>query len=213
MIPECLSLDIYQDRWAFIAVALVQTKQLRPKNFPAWAGTDFFLSGYRIFVRYKTSEGKNLRGLYILKSETDSLKMQLLGNLLTNYNYSKTDISFSRSGSGFSIHSQKSGLEIAADIGEPGSPLPPGSPFPNWKEARKYAGPLPFTFSYNKEKKEVLIIEGVRENWIPKPLLVSSCSIGFIETLGIKDPVLANAFLLENIPYHWKKGKRDLWRQ
>ena len=87
MIPECLSLDTYQDRWAFIAVAMVQTKHLRPANFPAWAGNDFFLTGYRIFVRYHTSKGRNLRGLYILKSETDSMRMKLLGNLLTNYNY------------------------------------------------------------------------------------------------------------------------------
>ncbi len=27
--------------------------------------------------------------------------------------------------------------------------LPKGTPFGNWKEARRYAGPLPFTFTYN----------------------------------------------------------------
>ncbi len=67
-----LILDTYLDRWAFVAVALVQTKALRPKDFPAFLGNDFFLMGYRIFVRYITPTGKRLRGLYILKSETDS---------------------------------------------------------------------------------------------------------------------------------------------
>ncbi|HPN60122.1 MAG TPA: DUF2071 domain-containing protein, partial [Chitinophagaceae bacterium] len=33
-IPECLQLDTFQDRWAFIAIAMVQTKDLRPKGFP-----------------------------------------------------------------------------------------------------------------------------------------------------------------------------------
>jgi hypothetical protein len=64
LIPECLELDTFQDKWAFIAVAMVQTKGLRPKGFPAILGDDFFLTGYRIFVRYTNNAGKRLRGLY-----------------------------------------------------------------------------------------------------------------------------------------------------
>ena len=62
-IPECLELDTFDDKWAFIAVAMVKTKKLRPKGFPEFMGSDFFLTGYRIFVRYTTSQGKRLRGL------------------------------------------------------------------------------------------------------------------------------------------------------
>ena len=76
LIPECLELDVFNDRWAFIAIAMVQTKDLRPKGFPKIFGNDFFLIGYRVFVRYKTEDGKNFRGLYILKSETDKPKMK-----------------------------------------------------------------------------------------------------------------------------------------
>ncbi|MEY4490131.1 MAG: hypothetical protein RIQ79_2639, partial [Verrucomicrobiota bacterium] len=28
----------------------------------------------------------------------------------------------------------------------------------------------------------------------------------FLDTLGIPSPVLANAFVVENVPYHWKRG-------
>ena len=52
LIPECLELDPFQDRWGFIAVAMVQTKALRPKGFPQIFGNDFFLIGYRVFVRF-----------------------------------------------------------------------------------------------------------------------------------------------------------------
>src|SRR5689334_19607103 len=65
-LPECLTLDLLHDQWAFVAAAFVQTHKLRPKGFPAFMGNDFFLVGYRIFVRYHTAAGKNLRGLYIL---------------------------------------------------------------------------------------------------------------------------------------------------
>ena len=49
LIPECLQLDTFQDKWAFVAVAIVQTKNLRPKGFPKFMGNDFLLIGYRIF--------------------------------------------------------------------------------------------------------------------------------------------------------------------
>src|SRR5262245_59454585 len=66
LIPELLQLDTFDDKWAFIAVAMVQTRSLRPKGFPKILGNDFFLIGYRVFVRYTNRAGKNLRGLYIL---------------------------------------------------------------------------------------------------------------------------------------------------
>jgi hypothetical protein len=52
LIPECLSLDTYDNTWGFIAVAMVQTTGLRPAGLPAWLGHNFFLIGYRVFVRW-----------------------------------------------------------------------------------------------------------------------------------------------------------------
>lgn len=71
---------------------MVQTKSLRPKGFPKILVNDFFLIGYRVFVRFTHQAGKNLRGLYILKSETDKKKMEFFGNIFTRYNYTTTDI-------------------------------------------------------------------------------------------------------------------------
>ncbi|GAA3636659.1 DUF2071 domain-containing protein [Flavivirga jejuensis] len=209
LIPECLELDIFQDKWAFIAVAMVQAKNLRPKGFPKCMGNDFFLIGYRIFVRYKTNKGKRLRGLYILKSETDKKKMAFMGNIFTHYNYTTTDINKSEKNK---ITSIKSKLKITINTSDNNISLPVQSPFSNWKEARRFAGPLPFTFTYNKTTKEVLIIEGVRQNWKPKPIKINDYHIGFLESLKLKNCVLANTFIIENIPYYWKKGKIDLWK-
>ena len=44
-LPPCLVPDTFKDRWAFIAVALVQARDLRPAGFPALPGSDFFLFG------------------------------------------------------------------------------------------------------------------------------------------------------------------------
>lgn len=213
LIPVCLELDTFQDKWAFVAVAMVQTKDLRPKGFPKFMGNDFFLIGYRIFVRYTSNAGKNLRGLYILKSETDQKKMELMGNMFTHYNYTTTDISKTEQESTIEIKSGKSNFNILLSKEKDAIPLPPQSPFSDWKEARRYAGPLPFTFTYNSKTAEVLIIEGVRQNWTPVPVRVMDYHFSFLDSLDLEHPVLANAFIIHNIPYYWKKGKIEKWKQ
>ncbi|MCT2564141.1 DUF2071 domain-containing protein [Chryseobacterium herbae] len=213
LIPECLELDTFQDQWAFVAAAMVQTKDLRPKGFPKFMGNDFFLIGYRVFVRYRSNSGKRLRGLYILKSETDKKKMEFMGNIFTHYNYSTTDIQQTEKGNGKEIQSLKSSFKVSISKQEENIALPPHSPFADWKEARRFAGPLPFTFTYNKETREVLIIEGVRQNWTPQTVEILDYHFGFLDTLKLENPVLANAFIIKNIPYYWKKGKIEPWKQ
>ena len=210
-IPDCLELDTFDDRWAFLAVAMVKTKNLRPKGFPQFFGNDFILIGYRIFVKYNTSYGKRLRGLYIIRSETDKTKMSILGNIFTHYNYQKTDIAFKKNGNQMEVTSSKSNLLVRVEEDKNHYTLPPGSPFIDLKEARRFAGPLPFTFTYDNSKKEVLIIEGVRENWVPIPVKVTESRVGFIESLQLHGVVLANAFVIHDIPYYWKKGRKDHW--
>lgn len=209
LLPPCLEADSYNDQWGFLAVAVVDTRQLRPKGSPAFMGNDFILTGYRAFVRYTTSKGKRLRGLYILGSETNSRKMTFWGNVFTHYNYKQTDITVTSHFGLVTVDSKRSDLHIRARK-EDGD-LPAGSPFPDWKAARRYAGPLPFTFTFNEKKNEVLIIEGVREDWDPHPVQVLEHHSGFLEGLKLHGMVLANAFLVENIPYYWKKGKIDQW--
>ncbi len=213
LLPPCLALDVFEDKWAFVAIAMVQTTDLRPNGFPKFLGNDFFLIGYRIFVRYTNTEGKRLRGLYILKSETDKQKMEYLGNIFTHYNYSTTDIVQTQEDTYTRIASKKSAFEIIIENSEHEVALPQNSPFKDWKEARRYAGPLPFTFHYDAESKKVLIIEGMRENWIPKPVQIKAYNIYFLDSLNLQNIVLANAFVIENIPYFWKKGKIESWEK
>lgn len=212
LLPLCLEPDSFNERWAFAAVAMVQTSKLRPKGFPGFMGNDFFLAGFRIFVRYRNAAGKRLRGLYILQSLTDKPKMKWLGNIFTHYNYSTTDILFKESGAQTQIVSAASGIDICVEEGNDDIALPEGSPFGSWKEARRFAGPLPFTFTFNAARKEVLIIEGVRQHWEPLPLKVLRMNLELPGLLQNKDLRLANAFVVKNIPYNWKKGKKELWK-
>lgn len=209
IIPKCLELDTFQDTYAFIAVAMVQTKGLRPKGFPRFLGNDFFLIGYRVFVRYTNKAGKRLRGLYILKSETDKKKMTFFGNIFTHYNYTTTDISQTAKGNLRNISSKKSDFKISIDTCKQVVPLPSSSPFTEWKEARRFAGPLPFTFTYNEAENSVLIIEGVRQNWEPMPIQIERYNFNFLKQLNLQNALLANAFEIKHVDYWWRKGKNE----
>ena len=212
LIPQCLQLDTFQDKWAFIAVAMVRTRSLRPKGFPRILGNNFFLIGYRVFVRFKNAAGKTRRGLYILKSETDRRRMELLGNMFTHYSYTTTDIRQLRQNDTLEISSRRSDFQVRIDDNSSETILlPPGSPFQDWKEARKFAGPLPFTFAYNAFDNKVLMIEGVRKNWNPAPVRVIDHNFSFINNLQLDGVRLANAFVIRDIPYYWKKGKIETW--
>jgi len=212
LLPPGLSLETYQGS-GFLAIALVQTRHLRPSGMPIAFGKSFFLTGYRLFVRHQTANGKRLRGLYILRSDTNRSFMVLFGNLLTHYGYHKARVKISHAHSQLTLSVQtldaQADLQIIADLAhDPASP-PAGSPFLDWREARKFSGPLPFTFSYEPQTHALVWVEGVRQHWQPKPLQVDVLQATFLDQPPfnvIRKPQLANAFSLENIPYHWKRG-------
>ena len=214
LLPPCLVPDTWQQQWGFVAVALVQTTGLRPKGLPHWLGRDFFLIGYRVFVRYTTAAGKRLRGLYILRSETDKQLMELLGNVFTHYRYTTTDISVRQTATALTIDSRQSDLHIAVERPAEAAEvaLPPHSPFATWAEARRFAGPLPFTFTYDAPTRTVLLVEGVREHWQPRPVAVTQAHVGLLGQLPLSETQLASAFLVEQIPYYWRKGRTEQWQ-
>ena len=208
-LPACLEAETFDDRWAFIAVALVQTCNLRPRGLPGFFGQDFLLAGYRHFVAYRSLDGRRLRGLQIIRSETDRRRMAILGNLLTPYHYTHTPIKIETRGGIHHATDTTSGLRIAASPADEQSPLPSGTPFTTWKDARRFCGPLPFTFSHDAPKHRMLIIEGVREQWKPVPVHVHDWHIPHLAQLGFSETRLACAFMVRDIPYHWKKGRYE----
>ncbi len=206
-----LVLDTFGDV-GFVAVAAVQTCKMRPRGFPDWISQDYLLLGYRIFVRYKTHEGRNLRGLRILRSETDSSTMVLTGNLLTHYGFCKSDINFELTDERLKFRSSSedgvSELICDADLTAPADYLPKGSPFSSVREALKFAGPMPFTFDYEKQTNSIIRVEGVRENWHPKTVSVDIEKISFLEQKQFAGatPLHCSSFFLRDIPYYWKEG-------
>lgn len=210
LLPPGLELDRYDD-WGFLAIAMVQTEGLRPTFLPRGAGGDFFLSGYRIFTRFRTKAGRVLRGLKILRSDTDSRWMSLAGNLTTHYHYRKAKVDVLEDGPIFEVRirtpKSEADLHVRADLSTKPAPLPKESPFRTLEDARRFAGPLPYTFDYEPETDTMVVIKGVRRAWDPQPVRVEVLECTYLERF--RSAVLANAFHLSGVPYRWKRGRRE----
>jgi hypothetical protein len=210
LLPPGLTVDGYRGL-GFLAIAMVETRNLRPVGTPAALGQDFFLTGYRIFARLRTREGRTLRGLRILRSDADRELMVRAGNLLTHYNYGFCDARVEAGDGRLEIRIDTGGeadLHVVADLASKPAPLPEGSPFPGPREARRFAGPLPYTFDYEEETHSIICIKGVRQRWNPQPVAVEVLACGFLrrEPFRRETPVLANAFHLQDVPYRWERG-------
>ena len=206
-----LDLDTYDD-FGFLAIAMVQTEGLRPKSFPRALGRDFFLSGYRIFTRFTRPGHPTLRGLRILRSDTDRRTMAMLGNVFTHYNYGYAQVAVEASDAKLAISirtpHREADVKVTAELAQRPGPLPEGTPFRSLEDARSFAGPLPYTFSYDAKAGKMVVIKGVRTSWSPEPVRVVVEEASYLEQPRFRDAGarLANAFYVENVHYAWRAG-------
>jgi len=213
LVPPGLSLDTYDDI-GFVAIALVQTENLRPAGLPVWAGRDFVLSGYRLFVRHRDASGQLRRGLHILRSDTNRHAMVWGGNALTHYRYRYADIAWREVPGALEIEIRTPGAEadlhVRADLSSCPAPFPTGSPFAAQSDARRFAGPLPWTFDYEPQTHSIVMIRGRRSAWHPESIAVDVGECSFLRDprFAGAQPVLANAFHVADIDYRWDRGSR-----
>ncbi len=210
LVPEGLKIDAYEGM-GFVTLAMVWTKGLRPTEFPAKMGRDFFLAGYRIFTRLEDEVGRSLRGLKIIRSETDSRFMVYSGNLMTGYNYRHVAVEIEEEASFTRVISRADGVatfDLKFESGNGDTALPKDSPFPDWRTARRFAGPMPFTFSPQGDGSFV-VVEGSRGSWKPQPVGVVKWDVGLFGEDPFRgvNPVLANAFVVRDVDYRWEKGR------
>ncbi len=140
--------------------------------------------------------------------------MSLVGNMLTLYGYGKVDARVEEDDGRLSVEVRtrrgRPDLHVVADLRGKPADLPPGSPFASLKDARRYAGPLPFTFGYEKETHSLIVVRGVRSQWDPQPVNVDVRALAFLESppFGEAGAILANAFHMRGVPYRWERGVR-----
>lgn len=191
-----------------MAVAFVKTTHFRPAFLPSWLGMSFTLTGFRHMASYRRTNGKMIRGLKIIRSFTDKKIMVKSGAGLSEYQFQYNPVTVRTEGSQIKI--EGTGIKITAkESGGREIPLPDHSVFESWVYARKFAGPLLYTFEINK--KEISITEGSRHHWQPVPVEIIEAETPFFDEAPYDklEPVLSGAYLVKNIPYSWKKAVKE----
>src|SRR2546427_12646768 len=61
-------------------------------------------------------------------------------------------------------------LDVVADLSSRPAPRPAGAPFANLEDARRFAGPLPYTFDYEPETNSIVMIKATRRRGEREPL-------------------------------------------
>jgi hypothetical protein len=211
LLPPGLELDTYRG-YGFVAIAIVKTRKLRPSFLPRRLGRDFVLSGYRIFTKLH-QDGRTRRGLRILRSDADSRLMVFFGNLLTHYHYRRCRAAVWRENDQLTVeirtpagHADVRAIARLADQPR----LPEGSVFATTQDARRFAGPLPFTFDYESATDSIVVIKGERQKWSPKLVPVDVQELRFFDQpqfAGVAG-ILSSAFYVHDIPYRWHRGLR-----
>lgn len=214
LVPPGLTLDTYDEQWGFVVIAVVQTRRLRPRFVPQWLGRDYALTGYRIFVRHTDAAGRTRRGLHILRSDTDKQTMRVAGNVLTHYNYRHSSVDITKVDRDLEVRidtpESRADLHVVAHLDDAPAPLPNTSPFRSPVDARRFAGPLPWTFDYESPTQSIVMIHGRRSTWRPQPTAVDirTCTFFDNEPFASVEPRLANAFHVSDIDYGWDRGVR-----
>jgi Uncharacterized conserved protein (COG2071) len=207
--------------FAFVAVALVRAEGLRPRGFPrGLGGGDHVLTGYGIFVRWRAADPP-IRGLFILRSDTDSDAMVRFGTLLARQPYGRAEIRFEERPEAIEIEvatpRAEADLHVVADLTSRPAPLPPESPFRSLHDARRFAGPLAHSFLREDDRDggaerngEVVMIQGMRSSWEPQPIAVDVRDVTFFDAAPFAgvEPTLANAFHASDVEYVWERSRR-----
>jgi hypothetical protein len=216
LLPPGLRLDTYTapdgTGHGFVAAGVVSLRGLRPSRIPAAFGADCVLTGYRIVVRFPTPAGRWMRGLYILRSQTDRRLLAATGNALTRYRYGLARISL-RTGDNeleATVDSRdgSADLTVTARLDGRSATLPPASPFADAAAARRFAGPLPYTFDVEAATGCVVVVKAERTAWQPEPVEVRVSRLTFFDhgPFAGSRPVLANAFHVADVGYGWRRG-------
>ena len=138
----------------------------------------------------------------------------IIGAVRVGVNWRYSPAEMTRRGDALSIHIRTSDgaadLKVTADLGATDEQLPPGSVFTSAHDARRFAGPLPFTFDYEQSTHSIVMIKGQRQGWSPRLVPVQVEQANFLEAPPFVEsrPTLCSAFCVHDIPYRWLRGVR-----
>ncbi len=194
---------------AFAAVALVELDQLRPGRLPFSGAGVQVMAGYRVFCRMRTDQGTMIRGVRVLGSQSSSWLSTGGANLTTRYHYRtvRAQVSADDDRLRFMITSTDGSADVDLTAALDDHRRPDDSPFDDDAAARRFAGPVPYTFAPDPEG--IVVVKSTEPTWTPTPVRVDVTAATFFdhgEFAGVPRR-LAAAFHAADQDYGWHAGR------
>ncbi len=185
----------------FLAIAVVDQAETRPKGIPATVGLRLNLIEYLVFATYTPPSGNAVSGFVLVHSETDSRLACLLGPLVSPYRFSYVDLQRVISPASVSIRSARAQLMIRARRSDPA---------PNALETiGQLAKARSFNFVSNEDDHSVLINGGILKGWAPSQLELEEVSSGWLSSLPLQRTGPSFAMMVEDVRYLFKRHRID----
>jgi len=201
--------------WAFWNVVACRVECMRPRGLPALAGLSYFHVAYRLYVRAMLADGRELQGLYFVRSDADSTLIAATGNLMTDFRFHRAAIAAEETPAGGLRYDVRT-PEGVADLGLSVVPsddahAAPDTCFPSPDAARAFLHYQPLGLSVSARGTKLRVAEVLRDEsaWRETPLRVERADVAFLDHLGQREARLELATLVAPIAYRWRLGRRE----
>ena len=198
-----IEVDVIGDR-GHLAVAFVDQRDFRPRGFPRWAGRDFFMIEYLAFVTYRSSDGRQMRGLYLLQSDTPSVLACIASRIFSHYRFRKIDLDTTDTNGTRRFTSAKAGVDVSIELDDQHD-----LGTEHWANYDELVKPRSFNFQHLKRSDSTLVVRGVLKGWTPRPTTVLHADVATIAGLGIKFDGPPKAIEVEDVQYLWRNSRID----
>ncbi|MEX2216469.1 MAG: DUF2071 domain-containing protein [Phycisphaeraceae bacterium] len=201
--------------WAFWNVVVCRVEKMRPTGLPRCCGLSYHHVAYRLYITAKTAAGKDMQGLYFLRSDVDSGTVCRGGNLATDFHFNRASIDITS-------HDGVEAIGITGTRGGKGdamlrvrsvSDYPPveDTCFADISEARTVLKYRPLGLSVLKDTRWLRVAEVFREEsqWREAPVAVEAARWTYFEDLHQNDLALELATQVAPIDYRWRLGRRE----
>ena len=187
-----------------VAVAFVDQRDFRPRGFPRWLGRDFFMVEYLVFVTYASSDGRRMRGLYLLQSDTPSVLACIGSRIFSHYRFRHIDLRVSEADGSRQFQSTQAGIDVTVSL-EP----PPDRTLGEWFHFDELSKPRSFNFQHLSRSDAMLVIRGVLKGWNPQPTTVLNAELDWVTESGIEFDGPPRSLQVEDVAYLWRNSRID----
>jgi uncharacterized protein YqjF (DUF2071 family) len=212
LVPDVFELDLFSG-YAWISLTASRLKDFGVGWIPKALRMNFYQSTYRAHVKYTDFRGRQMRGCYFVRSETNSRLMSTVANLLPEFKAHRCatwPILMARRGDHWLL-TVDSGDDPAGrvvlllDTSQELLSMPATSKFPSLDEARALIVDFVDAFAYDPDAREVFILRIERGPWNLRVVRPIEHYLGYFHTppFSPHNAELDSVFYFTDTPYRW----------